>query len=160
VDKPTWIKAIAFDPKTQRLSDVQSVHFDVSHRRCSSELPEAIDENSGSNAVMTQNSLTIDLGEELVLHGFAYTPDQSRYPHGVITNYVLEVKSTSKNPNVESNRWKPVAIGEFPNMANNPVRQEIRFNEPHVARYIRFKAKQLVTVGEAPIVAEIDVITE
>ncbi|MEM9326198.1 MAG: alpha-L-fucosidase [Bacteroidota bacterium] len=160
VDKPTWIKAIAFDPKTQRLSDVQSVHFDVSHRRWSSELPEAIDENSGSNAVLTQNSLTIDLGEELVLHGFAYTPDQSRYPHGVITNYVLELKSTSKNPNIESNRWRPVAIGEFPNMANNPVRQEIRFNEPHVARFIRFKAKQLVTVGEEPIVAEIDVITE
>ena len=159
VNKPTVIKAIAFDPQTQRLSEVKTRRFDVSHRRWTTDLPEAIDENSESNATMKQNSLTIDLGEELVLYGFTYTPDQSRYAHGVITNYVFEVKTTSKNPNVESRRWRPVAVGEFPNMANNPVRQEVRFQEPHVARFIRFKAKQLVTVGEEPIVAEIDVIT-
>ncbi len=160
VNNPTVIKAVTYDPSTQRLSAVRTERFDVSHRKWTSDLPAAIDENSGSNAVMKQNSMTIDLGEELVLYGFSYTPDQSRYAHGVITNYIFEVKGPDNVTNVESRRWRPVAVGEFPNMANNPVRQEVRFKEPHVARYIRFKAKQLVIVGEEPIVAEIDVITQ
>ena len=95
--------------------------------------------------------LVIDLGEEIMLKGFTYLPMQDRWISGVIEDYRIETSSNAKT-------WLMATQGEFSNIRNSPVLQEVAFS-PIKARYFRFTALSTID-GKPPIWAEVAVQTK
>ena len=78
--------------------------------------------------------LVIDMTEQHTLKGFRYLPDQGDYfLRGIITHYELSVS-------LDGNVWREVSKGEFSNIDHNPLWQNVIFDTPVDARYIRFRA--------------------
>lgn len=90
--------------------------------------------------------LIVNLKEEMILTGFRYTPNQRRDANDYITHYQLFVDG------------KKVSEGEFSNIINNPVIQEIRFDATK-GKQIRFVAKGTANNAD-PGIGEFSVITE
>ncbi|WP_439183346.1 alpha-L-fucosidase [Carboxylicivirga taeanensis] len=98
--------------------------------------------------------ITIDLGEQLNLKGFSYTPRSDHNKSGTIFKYAFYVSTDGKN-------WTPViAKGEFSNIKNNPVKQDVRFNSSHPARFIKLQStagaynEAWVSVGELGVITK------
>jgi alpha-L-fucosidase len=94
--------------------------------------------------------LILDLGESYLLKGFTYLPMQARYPSGFIQNYEFQISTDGKI-------WTSVAKGEFANIANNPILQEVRFDSIE-ARLIRLKVIK-TTDGNSATFAELGILT-
>jgi alpha-L-fucosidase len=95
--------------------------------------------------------LTVDMGAPRRISGFAYLPRQDWNFRGVVDRYRFE---TSLNGTL----WTTaVADGEFGNIKNNPMLQEVRF-APTSARYFRFTAMRDVQRSGWAHVAEITVL--
>ncbi len=78
-------------------------------------------------------SLTIDMGRARRIAGFAYLPRQDWNFHGVIDRYRFQTS-------LDGTHWTTqVAAGEFGNIKNNPMLQEVTF-APTKARFFRFTA--------------------
>lgn len=154
------VKAVAYNPTNQLLSEVSEEDFEISRKMW--KILESNDKNvsrvlDGNNYTSWQKGkaptdLIIDLGKTETLMGFRYLPDQNWWAEAsIITEYQFFV---SEN-NID---WKLISDGEFSNIKNNPTWQVKTFN-PLTARYIKLKA--LKTVGENTNagIAEIDIIT-
>lgn len=97
--------------------------------------------------------ISIDLGEKMTLAGFTYLP-RTNSVGGVIFGYAFYVSQDGKN-------WgKPVAEGEFDNIANNPIEQEVRFKKTQKARYIKLVSKSAIQNQPFASAAEIGVISK
>jgi alpha-L-fucosidase len=95
--------------------------------------------------------LVIDLGHEQNIGGFRYLPEANMWRPSIIANYEFYVSSNNK-------KWTLVSQGEFSNIKNNPLWQNIKF-APENVRYIKFRALAN-TVGNNTIgYAEVDIIT-
>jgi hypothetical protein len=71
-----------------------------------------------------------DIGKEMTLRGFAYTPKENG-EGGVIVTCRLEVS-------VDGNTWSLVKDDiMFDNIVNNPITQQVVFEKPVQARYLR-----------------------
>lgn len=164
VEKPVTLKAVAFDRKRNKYSDVAIQQIDVPKRLwkvvsvSSGDIEKAqqtIDENPNSAFSTPQNGeqqhIVIDLGERLSLKGFTYLPWQDRWASGTISKYVFEVSLDGVN-------WKKVSEGEFGNIKNNPIEQQIYFS-PSDARFIRLSSVSVVDKSKRASFAEIGVIT-
>jgi len=81
-------------------------------------------------------AITLDLGQKCQLHSLHYLPAHL----GLISNYEILAGDTPET-------LKPVASGEFSNIRNNPIMQDVYF-APVDARYIQLKAVRLVNEGE------------
>ncbi len=80
--------------------------------------------------------LTIDMGELLNLSGFTYMPSTEEDQDGNVYRYNFLVSTDGK-------RWTSVIEnGVFGNIRNNPILQEISFDKPLAARYIRLQSLQ------------------
>ena len=95
--------------------------------------------------------LVVDLGKSCLLKGFTYTPIVIDENAGTVFLYRFSVSQDGKNWIIcETN-------GEFSNIKNNPIKQEILFNTIYSARYIRFETlreidnRSFVTVSEIGI---------
>ena len=75
---------------------------------------------------------------------------QARYPSGIITNYSVEISQDGKT-------WKEIASGEFSNIVNSPIEQQVRF-ESVSARFIRLKAVKTAD-GNPATFGEIGILT-
>ena len=160
---PVTVKAIAFDASGERQSDVSSVSFDISKKAWTivspskSEADKAIDGDKWSNwsfsAKKENTAVVLDLGDLHTLKGFAYTPDQNRWTAGVITHYTLYVSKNNK-------KWKKVSSGEFSNIINNPVRNEITVDTEATGRYLKLEINKTADPKGRAVVAELDVITK
>src|SRR5690554_2983 len=106
-----------------------------------------LDGNPDTYSTIRGNKIEIDLGEMHALTGFIYLPDQSRYARGIIREYRFSVSQNGK-------KWQEVSSGEFANIQNNPIGQEINFS-PVKARFIRLEALAQVEDDEEVRVAEI-----
>ena len=162
----TEIRAIAHDPNTGRSSSIVSKTFDISKTnwevtRASSgdqsKVGTIIDEDpatwwgSAENRRMPQEVI-IDLGELKKLKGFTYLPIQARYLQGIITEYEIYLSKTGRN-------WGyPIKKGEFSNILNSPIEQQVLFNAPREAQYIRFRAMK--SIDNRMGIAEFGVLTE
>lgn len=166
VEKPTTLKAIAFDRQRNKFSDVLTVQVDISKKLWtiknvssgdSNNALKAIDENSYSAFVTPQSAenqyITIDLGNTISLKGFTYTPWQDRWASGTISRYIFEVSLDGTN-------WKTASEGEFGNIKNNPIEQRILFSEKHNARFIRLRSVSVVDSSNRVSFGEIGVISE
>ncbi|HPK49805.1 MAG TPA: discoidin domain-containing protein, partial [Opitutaceae bacterium] len=99
----------------------------------------------------TRPSLTIDMGATRRIRGFAYLPRQDWNFQGVVDRYRFETS-------LDGTHWTPqVAAGEFANIQNNPMLQEVTF-APTEARYFRFTPLRDVRQTGSAHVAEITVL--
>ncbi len=96
--------------------------------------------------------ITIDLGEMVPLSGFRYLPDQGRWNTGIISHYELFVSEDGRNFGT------PVASGEFGNIVNSPIFQQVEFPTAN-ARYIRFRANREASGANRMGIAEFSIIT-
>lgn len=158
------VRAIAYDPTTDKSSPVTSERFDICRKDwkivgTEDEKAYAILDGNISTTWHQQNKdkkipvdLIIDLGSEQNLHGFRYHPDQGMWGPGIITHYEFYVSSDNKN-------WQLVDQGEFSNIKNNPLWQVKKF-APLKGRLIKFRALKNAEDTETMGYAEIDVITD
>ena len=161
-DGKVEVKAIAFDPTTDKSSLVGHEKFDISKKNWNiigindEKVKKIIDGNSATVWHQRGNKkmpidLVIDLGKKYNVCGFKYLPDQYKWSSGIITNYQFFI---SKD-NIE---WKLVDEGEFSNIKNNPVWQIKNFPQVN-ARFIRLKAIKNTSNNDVAGYAEVDIIT-
>lgn len=148
VEQESLLKMFAYNPKTKQQTDVTQEKLEVAKTNWSivkgdEKTAAVIDANGDSfwtAKAVDQNQVIIDLGSVLDLKGFSYTPMQARFPHGIITDYEFSVSKDAKH-------WEVISKGEFGNIVNNRIRQEIYF-KPSQARYIKLKA--IKVAGDKP----------
>lgn len=154
IEKATTVLAISVDPVTGEMSGAKRIELDIPKgdwKVTDEKAQKAIDEDSQTFYTSTNGELMVELGKNIKLKGFTYTPMQARYPSGIITNYVFEVSENGKS-------WQQVASGEFSNVVNSPIEQFIRFNETE-AKYIRLKAEKTADGNDATF-GEVGVLTK
>ncbi|MFS4417752.1 alpha-L-fucosidase [Maribacter sp. 2307ULW6-5] len=165
VETPSVLKAIALDPESGEVTETVVKRLDIPKKdwkvvSVSSGNPEdsqkMLDEDANTfwatdNKRAGAQEVVIDLGQRHSLNGFTYVPNQERYPFGIVTDYVFEVSANGAS-------WRRVAEGEFSNVVNSRLQQEVRFAATQ-ARYI--KLKTIKTAGDDPraTFAEIGVLT-
>jgi len=156
------VKAIAYDPASNKCSPIGHEKFDISKKDW--KIVGIKDEKAGTifdgnpSTVWHQRDtqsmpidLVIDLGNKYSVCGFKYLPDQNKWSSGIITNYQFYISQD----NVE---WKLVDEGEFSNIKNNPLWQAKKIT-PTGARYIKFRALKNTSGDNVAGYAEVDVIT-
>ena len=166
VETPTQLKAVSFDPDTESFSSIIERRLDIPKQNwtvvsvSSGNMESAInlmDENpltfwATESEVDTPQEIALDLGKLYTLNGFTYWPNQERYPIGIITSYEFFSSTDGK-------RWTKLATGEFDNIVNSRVEQQIYF-EPIKARYIKLRAAKTSEDGFQASFGEIGIITD
>ena len=166
------VRARAFDPGEKRCSEEGARTFDLCPAKwkayASSEQADsgekavcAIDGNPDTiwhskwrpDAPKPPHCLIIDLGETVRLEGFTYLPRRGGTLNGTIRDYAIYV---SRDNEVWS---EPAAQGSFANIKNNPVEQQVRFDEPREGRFIKLLALSEVNDNPWASAAEIGVLT-
>lgn len=150
IQEASTLKVMSFDPRTGENSDIFQKELDIAKAKWKTEDEKAIDENPSSYATLSSSKIQVNLGEAVTLTGFTYLPMQARYPSGHITEFVFRVSTDGKN-------WTEVASGEFANVVNSPIEQEIRFDGVS-AKWIELEAIQTAD-GNPATLAEIGVLT-
>ncbi|MTK54467.1 discoidin domain-containing protein [Paludibacter sp.] len=162
-DGKVEIKAICYDPTSDKSSSVSAEKFDVSKKGwkligVSDDKAAAIIDGDPATVWHQKGDgkmpvdLIIDLGNKYNVSGFKYLPDQNRWSSGIITTYEFYVSEDNEN-------WKMVSQGEFSNIKNNPLLQTKKF-APVTTRYIKFRALKNTSGDNVAGYAEVDVITE
>lgn len=111
------------------------------------EAKKCSDKDDQTTALISGKEIMIDLGENRTIHSFYYLPDQSEYSKGLISSYELSAGITEEAMQV-------VAQGEFSNIRNNPILQNVYFS-PVEARYLKLKATRMVDESDSLGIAEI-----
>lgn len=115
------------------------------------DMPDSGEKYSGKFEISTDgNTITVDFASETSVSGFRYQPPQAQDSDGIITNYRLQVKTATG--------WKTVSEGEFSNVVNNPIWQDLKFS-PVKARSIRIVGTALNRGVQAKY-EDIDIISE
>ena len=148
------IKAVCYDAAFDRWSPATSVDFDIpatAYRiiEPNNERTGLIFDGNGYTAFRLPKEkpeIVLELNKEETITGFRYTPNQRRDAVDYITSYRLYIDG------------KKISEGEFSNIVNNPVVQEIRFL-PVKGKQIRFVAVRVVNdvqggIGEFSVVTE------
>ena len=87
-------------------------------------------------AAKDSRSITLDLGQKRQLHSLHYKPSHL----GMVANYEILAGDSPET-------LRQIASGEFSNIRNNPIRQDVFF-APVDARYVQLKAVRLVNEAE------------
>ena len=77
------------------------------------------DENQHTTWV-GKDVLEVDLQSAKEMIGISYLPDQARWANGIVVKYMIEIS-------LDGIRWEEAARGEFANIQNNPVEQQVIF---------------------------------
>ncbi|SDM19546.1 alpha-L-fucosidase [Kriegella aquimaris] len=121
-----------------------------------SEAGFAIDANTDTYWSSAANSkphfIALDLGEEHVLKGFAYTP-QTESASGMIEKGVIQTSTNGKS-------WRTVETFEFGNLINDPTARTHNFKNTVMTRYVRIEAKVIAGGGDTAAIAELDFFEE
>ena len=115
----------------------------------------AIDGNPNSGLTIPADqgkSISINLGEELNLKGFNYTPINGA--NGNIYRYNFYVSNNGK-------QWTKVkSNAAFDNIRNNPISQFVRFDETIKASFIKLESVETVEPNERIVIGEIGILTK
>ncbi|MDF9829705.1 alpha-L-fucosidase [Parabacteroides sp. PF5-6] len=153
------IKAVAMIDNNQQQSEVVTADYDIAPAKWSivshknEEVAKAIDGNTANRVLIDKGQpLTIDLGETLDLKGFVYTPvNHTAAPN--IYRYTFSVSEDNK-------QWQTLQrAATFNNIRNNPIAQEVLFETPAKARYIKLEALELANPAAQYAVSEVSVLT-
>ncbi|MBI9064132.1 MAG: alpha-L-fucosidase [Marinilabiliaceae bacterium] len=152
------IKAIASDYDSKKKSQTATSDFDIAPVKWKflSKTPKnadvMFDGDVNTSLTISEECLTLDLGEDLVINGFTYLPDQSRWGGNYVSSYAFFVSEDGLN-------WgSPVSSGEFSNIVNNPVKQQKTFKDVS-GRYIKFVPKSIERGESAYSIAEFSIQT-
>lgn len=96
-------------------------------------------------------SIDIDLGEEIDIEGFVYTPQRDGRKKGLAKNYRFFTS-------LDGNDWRLAADDEFGNIENNPVAQKVHFGSAAPARYVRLVVTAVIEADYA-VVSGISIIS-
>jgi alpha-L-fucosidase len=136
------------------------IDADSSHPNNPAEM--AIDGNSatmwhtpwGNDVAKQPHYISVDLGENLLLKGFTYTPRTDHNKSGTAYRYAFYVSGNGTS-------WKLVPTKEeFSNIKNNPVKQFVRFEKPQNARYFKFVSKEAINGEDWVSAGEIEILTK
>lgn len=149
------VKAIAFDKQSDKKSPASTFRADIPVTSYQVVKPKdehinRIFDGNGYTAVYLPQGpqeLIINLDKEQTIAGFLYTPNQGRDAGGHISNYQFFVDNHL------------VAEGEFSNIKNNPIQQEVLFT-PVKGKQIKLKATRIVDNGKQAGIAEFSIITK
>lgn len=166
------VKVKAFIDRGEQSSETVSTDFDVAPTRWNAVSVTSSGMRTGSSRAIDADPhtywlttddqqafphhLTVDLGEEMEVRGFFYTPVQ--HPQlanrGTIYRYSFLVSRDGKN-------WETIIDkGTFANIKNNPIQQRVTFDKAYPTRYFKIVSHASVNDGEiATSAAEIGVIT-
>ena len=167
------VKAKSFIDKGKQSSETVATHFDVAPIRWNVVSVTSSGLRTGSSRAIDANpntfwhtadddqpfphQVTVDLGEDLEIQGFFYTPIQHPQASntGTIYQYSFLVSKDGKS-------WETVVDkGTFANIKNNPIQQRVGFDGVYKARYFKIVSHASVNDGEvATSVAEVGVITK
>ncbi|MBK0368283.1 alpha-L-fucosidase [Flavobacterium agrisoli] len=165
VNNAVTIKAVAIDTTEKSSSAVKTGKYGVTKENwkivsaSSGDLKLAdriIDGNPntvwhfGGKLNKSPHQITIDIGANLKIAGFTYTPQQVGNNLNLISNY--EFYTSTDNVN-----WILKSQGEFSNIKHNPI-QQVKTFKSIKTRYIRFVAKSGVGNSETYSIAEIGII--
>lgn len=123
----------------------------------SDELPKhtaalAIDENPETywmcNESADSSYISIDLGRNETLNGFAYTPTK-QHSEGMIEEGTFQIS-------VDGKIWKDIENFKFGNLINDPTKRYHYFKKAVEARYIRILATKIAANGKAVSMAELN----
>ena len=155
LDKKAVVKAITYDPTTQKAGPVAIKAFDIT-----SDQYKVVSPKDDKTAVMFdglgyttyylpkgKKEVTIKLATPQTLKGFIYVPNQSRDASGHISHYEFLVDG------------KKVAGGEFSNIKHNPIEQEIHF-APVKGQTVTLRCLRTAADVKAIGIGEFSVITE
>ena len=155
------VKAKAFINNNTQSSETVREDFDVAPVKWSIAAPKdaelrldrAIDGNPYTVATLSEklSYIEINLGEELLLHGFSYHPVNGSV--GNIFRYNFYTSADGKKWNQVKNN------ASFDNIQNNPIPQFIRFDQPVKASHIKLETIETVEAGRRVTIGEIGVIT-
>ncbi len=164
LDRKGIIKAIAVDRVNESRGSVVRQEFDLpstnwrvvgpmgEHRQVGA-MFDGNPHTSFNTAATLPTELTIDLGEMVALRGFRYLPDQGRWNTGLISHYELLVSEDGRNFGL------PLAEGEFGNIFNSPIFQQVEFSSTP-ARFIRLRAIREASNANRIGIAEFSIITD
>lgn len=146
------VSAASYDELSGTWSAVTVCEFDIpfSLYEPSAKGAEVVFDGNGYSVYRLPNEkpeLAFRLREPVMISGFRYLPSQRRDANDYITSYQLFVDG------------RKVAEGEFSNIVNNPVLQEVRF-DPVEGRDVRFVALRLVDKAASGGIGEFSVVTE
>ncbi|MBI9063253.1 MAG: alpha-L-fucosidase [Marinilabiliaceae bacterium] len=124
--------------------------------RTAKDAEKAID-NDSKSFFITDNAATkhshefiIDMGANLSINGFSYLPRQDGEKTGIIYEYEFYVSADGK-------AWgNAIAKGTFSNIENNPIRQQIKFNQTINAKYMKLVSRSDVRQSGSASFAEIE----
>ncbi len=98
-------------------------------------------------------SIEIDMGKTVPVQSVLYTPRQDGHFHGIANKYEVYLSEDGKS-------WgQPVAQGEFSNIKNHPIRQQIDLAKPISARYMKFVVPSVIESNHVTI-AELGVLQD
>ncbi|MDO5977394.1 alpha-L-fucosidase [Flavivirga spongiicola] len=92
--------------------------------------------------------ITIDLGKEYTLKGFAYTP-QGEHSEGMIEKGIIKGSKDGLT-------WNTIEAFGFGNLINDPVTRRHYFKAPVSTRYIRIESKVIAGGKKTAAIAELD----
>lgn len=92
--------------------------------------------------------IVVNMGQELAISGFTYVPAETVGAEGVVTKYRIYVSN-------DAAVWTQMGgEREFENIRNNPIAQNVRFETPVKARYIKFEPTETTDNNGTFTVAE------
>ena len=94
------------------------------------------------------HQISIDLGSEFFLSGFAYTPIKSG-KEGMIEKGTILTSSNGR-------KWEELESFEFGNLINDPTKRSWSFQTPVKTRYIRIRSDAGAEGSKSAIIAELD----
>lgn len=108
----------------------------------------------GEKVIKHPHHITVDMGEIVEIEGFYYIPRKDDNKSGTIAKYSFGISTNGT-------KWKTIIPnGEFANIANNPIPQEVRFNQTYSARFFKFTSHEGAFDEDWVSVAEIGIINK
>ncbi len=101
-----------------------------------------------SEATGAEQSITIDLGKNYTLKGFAYTP-QTTHNKGMMEKGIIQASADGQT-------WTTISNFEFGNLINDPTKRRHNFSKPVSAKYLKIESKEIAGKGNALAIAELD----
>ena len=92
--------------------------------------------------------VSLDLGEEKVLHGFAYTP-HAFTKECMIEKGIIRISADGR-------QWRDYETFEFGNLINDPTRRVYYFKQPVTVRFVQLQSIEIAGNGQSAGMAELD----
>ncbi len=141
---PTFSQAIGITKQNWRITAASSER----DKRPASAVSDANRKTFWQTTDDGPHSITIDLGAEHQLKGFAYTP-QTVHAEGMMAKGVLMVS-------LDGQTWRQADTFTFGNLVNDPVTRYHYFPDSVTARFVRIDATETAAASKSLAIAELD----